>query len=79
MSHDLPESGVGSKSSLDIETPPRFDKDVEAAQEKKDDVIASKINPRENFPTWRWVLSLLGLYLGALLYGTCFQNAEIDR
>ena len=78
MSHDLPESGVGSKSSLDIETPPRFDDDVEAAKEKNDDTIAPKINPREDFPTWRWVLSLLSLYLGALLYGMCPQNTKID-
>jgi hypothetical protein len=26
-------------------------------------------NAKPTFPVWQWVLSLVGLYLGALLYG----------
>ncbi len=28
-----------------------------------------KESPRKCLPTWKWILSLVGLYLGALLYG----------
>lgn len=27
-------------------------------------------DPRENLPLWKWILTLVGLYFGALLYGT---------
>lgn len=30
------------------------------------------LNPREDMPIWKWILLLVGLYLGALLYGTYF-------
>ena len=26
-------------------------------------------NPRANIPIWKWVLTLVGIYSGALLYG----------
>lgn len=31
--------------------------------------LAELLDERPHFPAWRWVLSLIGLYLGAMLYG----------
>lgn len=52
---------VSSKSSENV--------DVEALGEKLSEQDAVIVNPREDLPTWKWVLTLLGLYLGAMLYG----------
>jgi hypothetical protein len=46
--------------------------DVEALGEKTPSESSENIevvNPREDLPTWKWVLTLLGIYLGAMLYG----------
>jgi hypothetical protein len=69
MADNVPESGVASKSSLDVGTPPAFDKDIEAAEEKKEEEAVLEYNPRENVPMWQWILSFTSLCLGALLYG----------
>jgi hypothetical protein len=57
-----------SKAPSDISDPPAATRDVESNK------IASEVelekNPRKDIPTWKWILSLVGLYLGALLYGT---------
>jgi hypothetical protein len=46
------------------------DKDVEAAGENKiDEDDAGKPNPRPGLSTWRWIISLIALFLGAMLYG----------
>ena len=58
-----------SKASSDLNVPAPDNGDVEAAGEKADEV-AMRDHPRKGFPTWKWILSLIGLYLGALLYGT---------
>src|SRR5436190_10527410 len=52
----------------DILGSPGATRDVESSKEiALDDEL--KENPRKDIPTWRWILSLIGLYLGALLYG----------
>jgi len=58
-----------SKASSDLNDPAPDNGDVEAAGEKVNEV-AMRDHPRKGFPTWKWILSLIGLYLGALLYGT---------
>lgn len=73
MSDSLPDSGlnsgVASKSSFEkIDEPVRNQQDVEALGEKANEQVR-RVNPREGIPTWRWVLSMVGLYLAALLYG----------
>ncbi len=43
-------------------------RDVESSKEiAPNDEL--KESPRKDVPTWKWILSLVGLYLGALLYG----------
>jgi hypothetical protein len=27
------------------------------------------VNPRQDIPTWKWIIMCIALYLGALLYG----------
>jgi hypothetical protein len=45
--------------------------DVEAVTEKVDkDPNADK----PHYPLWQWVLTLVGLYLGALLYGQAVSD-----
>lgn len=47
-----------------LESPPSTD--VEAAIVKE-----GPIEPdRPHYPAWQWILSVIGLYLGGLLYGT---------
>ena len=52
-----------------LDTPPSgATRDVESSKEiAPDDELEE--NPRKDIPTWRWALTLIGLYLGALLYG----------
>lgn len=45
------------------------DIEIEACNEKPSNIPPS-VGPRDSIPTWQWVLILVGLYLGALLYGT---------
>ena len=44
------------------------DIEIEAYNEKPNNVPPS-VGPRDSIPTWQWILILVGLYLGALLYG----------
>ena len=59
----------GSKTILattasDSSTP----SDLEVGKEKiGSDLVVE--HPRANIPTWKWILTLIGIYLGALLYG----------
>jgi hypothetical protein len=59
----------GSKEG-DVASPP--EKDVEAAQDPSA-VNQTEVNPREGISQWQWWLTLVGLYLGALLYGMYLQ------
>ncbi len=61
-------SRTPSKTSNEGDVVPPEEKDVEAGR----DISAQNrapISPREGIPSWQWTLSLIGLYLGALLYG----------
>lgn len=57
-----------SKAPSDILDPPTATRDVESNKEIAGEVELER-NPRKDIPTWKWILSLVGLYLGALLYG----------
>ncbi len=57
------------KAPSDILDPPAVARDVESSKEIAGEVDL-KQNPRKDIPTWKWILSLIGLYLGALLVGT---------
>jgi hypothetical protein len=37
---------------------------------------ASIDDPRQSLPMWKWVLTLAGLYAGALLYGMSRLNSS---
>lgn len=41
-------------------------KDVEAADNRQ----AMEDDGKPHYPVWQWVLTLVGLYMGALLYGS---------
>ena len=58
-----------TRTPSDIIPAAEGDRDVEAApvENYQENVTAS--NPRKDIKTWEWILSLLGLYLGAMLYG----------
>ena len=43
--------------------------DIEAGQQEKDAIVPQPPNPRDHIPQWKWTLTLVALYLGALLYG----------
>jgi hypothetical protein len=58
-----------SKAPSDILDPPAATRDVESSKETAGEAELEQ-NPRKDIPTWQWILSLVGLYLGALLYGT---------
>jgi hypothetical protein len=62
-------SRTPSKSSNEADVASPAEKDVEAGHDTSA-VNGAHINPREGIPPWQWILSLIGLYLGALLYGT---------
>ncbi len=42
--------------------------DLEVGKEQisPDDLVT---HPRKDLPSWKWILTLIGIYLGALLYG----------
>lgn len=61
-------------STSDVEAGFEKSKDIDiegGAQEKSEDVeaVAINTNPREGMTLWRWILVLVGLYMGAILYG----------
>jgi hypothetical protein len=58
-----------SKVPSDILDPPAAARDIESSKEIACEVDV-KQNPRKDIPTWKWILSLIGLYLGAILVGT---------
>ena len=57
------------KASSDLNVPAPGNRDIEATRETSGEVTM-RDHPRKGFPKWKWILSLIGLYLGALLYGT---------
>jgi MFS family permease len=66
----MPQSqGISRTPSKGSNTASPEEKDVEAGQDTSA-VNREHINPREGIPPWQWILSLIGLYLAALLYGT---------
>ena len=69
---DIPfdDSKSTSNAPSDILDPPTATRDVESSKEIAGEIELEQ-NPRKDIPTWKWILSLIGLYLGALLYGTC--------
>jgi len=69
MDTPFDDSKPASKAPSDILDPPTNSRDLESNKEIVTDVRL-KENPRKDIPTWKWILSLVGLYLGALLYGT---------
>jgi hypothetical protein len=61
-------SQPASRAPSDMLGPYGATRDVESSKEiAPDDEL--KESPRKDIPTWKWILSLVGLYLGALLYG----------
>ena len=68
--------GSKSKSTVtasDSSTP----SDVEIGTEKLNhDLVAE--HPRANIPTWKWILTLIGIYLGALLYGASIPGLLLE-
>lgn len=56
------------KPASDISDPPAAARDVEASKEIAGEADL-RHHPRKDIPTWKWILSLIGLYLGALLVG----------
>lgn len=42
--------------------------ELEGAGEKVNNDLTIQ-NPRANVPVWKWILTLVGIYSGALLYG----------
>jgi len=50
--------------------------DIEARSEESGHV-SSSINPRVDIPAWQWILILVVLYLGALLYGSHRFSASL--
>ena len=42
--------------------------ELEVGREKLNNDLTIE-NPRANVPVWKWILTLIGIYLGALLYG----------
>jgi hypothetical protein len=68
MADSLPDSGLASKASMeDQEVAAPHQRDVEALAEKPDNIRI--LSPREGMPKWKWIASMTGLYLAALLYG----------
>ena len=63
------DSKPSSRAPSDILDPPAATRDVESNKEITREVEL-KESPRKDIPRWKWILSLVGLYLGALLYGT---------
>jgi len=71
MSHtpsDLLKSEAPSQGSSAIDVSRPANKDIEASKEEVRPE-SSGPHPRESLPKWKWILSLVGLYVGALLYG----------
>ena len=56
------ETTLSSGESTDIEANPKENPTVSASEEDDDG--------KPHFPAWQWILTMIGLYLGALLYGT---------
>ena len=72
MSHPSDTPGFTSKESInEVDVPSPNSGDIEAVGEKPGEV-SRKASPREGISTLKWVLSLIGLYLGALLYGIVY-------
>ena len=65
----LDDLNPASKAPGHILDPPAAARDVEPSTEIACEVNLRQ-NPRKDIPTWKWILSLVGLYLGALLVGT---------
>ncbi len=73
------------------ETPETSNWDIEEGREKTPGIAKSEVavelsddntpntSPREGMPVWRWILILLGLYLGALLYGMYLFDLMVPR
>jgi hypothetical protein len=62
-----------TSNEMDVGSPEK--KDIEAGRDVSAENIG-QINPRAGIPPWKWYLSLLGLYLGALLYGMHLCHIE---
>jgi hypothetical protein len=69
---DLITSKTPEMSNSDVEVGLEKTADIAAAEAalEKADNIARNANPRDGLPLWKWILVLLGLFLGDLLYGT---------
>ncbi|KAF1811305.1 MFS general substrate transporter [Eremomyces bilateralis CBS 781.70] len=55
---------TSSPSKEGVVTPPS---DLEGAQPREKSDLAP--HPRENISQWRWILTMIGIYLGGLLFG----------
>jgi hypothetical protein len=71
LNADEPDLHSKTSKEFDVPTPVHEpDVEAEAATEKQPTSPELPRHPREGIPTWQWILSLVGLYMGALLYGT---------
>jgi hypothetical protein len=71
MTDSLPHSGIASKTSIeDPEYAAQQQRDVELALAEKSETGFRNVSPREGMPTWKWISTMTGLYLAAMLYGT---------
>lgn len=48
---------------------------VEEGSEQPVDDNAITKSPRQDMPTWRWVMTLMGICFGTLLYGNLFSQS----
>lgn len=46
---------------------------------EKNDINANIKHPRDGILTWKWALTCVGLYLGALLYGLLHRTNKDDN
>jgi hypothetical protein len=73
MAESLPGSGIASKASLeDQEVTAQQQRDVEKALGEQAEGGVRNVGPREGMPTWKWISTMTGLYLAAMLYGRTF-------
>jgi hypothetical protein len=49
-------------------TPALAENELEAGDSYSQDRVSTD-DPRQDLPLWRWIVTLVGLYFGALLYG----------
>lgn len=62
-----------SSTSLETRKPTVAMESAGDVESGKDEGSSLRHDPRASLPLWKWVLTLVGLYCGALLYGMHLQ------